>query len=97
MTESPAFFSGKVGGAARLEEGWITFAPEPCDLTVISGKICESYADFFRASTSTGIAGTGIGLHLVQHFIAMHGGRMELDRTEGEGSTFAVRLPEKAA
>ena len=52
---------------------------------------------FFRASTSTGIAGSGIGLHLVRHFIAMHGGRMEVESVEGEGSTFTVRLPKKVA
>jgi len=48
---------------------------------------------FFRARTSTGIVGSGIGLHLVQHFIAMHGGRMDVASTEGEGSTFTVSLP----
>ena len=52
---------------------------------------------FFRASTSTGIAGTGIGLHLVQHFMAMHGGRIDVDSVEGEGSTFSIRFPARAA
>ncbi|MEM7042816.1 MAG: PAS domain-containing sensor histidine kinase [Pseudomonadota bacterium] len=164
--------------AARLEEGRINYAPEPCNLNDIIREICESYSDvypdhrfemaiddlpeqiiadpklirqvvsnlasnavkyspagttihvhcsenadggevivsvrdegvgipknelsrlsdrFFRASTSTGIAGSGIGLHLVQHFIDMHGGRMEVDSIEGEGSTFTVRLPKQAA
>ena len=58
------------------------------------GQLCSR---FFRASTSTGVAGTGIGLHLVQHFVAMHGGRIDVDSVEGEGSTFTVHLPLQGA
>ncbi len=53
-------------------------------------KLCER---FFRASTSSGIQGTGIGLNLVKAFIEMHGGMMDVTSTEGQGSTFTVKLP----
>jgi len=53
-------------------------------------KLCQR---FFRASTSTGIQGTGIGLNLVRALIEMHGGVMEITSAEGEGSTFTVKLP----
>lgn len=53
-------------------------------------KIGERY---FRANTSTGIAGTGIGLNLVKTLVEMHDGSMQIDSTEGEGSTFTIRLP----
>lgn len=58
------------------------------------GQLCNR---FFRASTSTGIAGSGIGLHLVQHFVALHNGRIDVESVEGKGSTFTVRLPKRAA
>ncbi len=48
---------------------------------------------FFRASTSTGIAGTGIGLHLVQHFVDLHSGRVEVSSTVGKGTKFSVYIP----
>jgi PAS domain S-box-containing protein len=48
---------------------------------------------FFRAKTSTGIVGTGIGLNLVRTLVEMHGGTMSLDSKKGEGSTFTVHLP----
>jgi len=48
---------------------------------------------FFRASTSTGIPGTGIGLHLVKHLVEMHGGEIDVKSRPGEGATFLVRLP----
>ena len=52
---------------------------------------------FFRASTSSGIQGTGIGLNLVKSFIAMHSGVMEISSQKGEGSTFTVKLPHRTA
>ena len=48
---------------------------------------------FFRAKTSTGIAGTGIGLNLVKMLLKMHDGSIHVDSEKGKGSTFTVRLP----
>jgi len=54
------------------------------------GKIGER---FFRAKTSTGIVGTGIGLNLVRKLLELHGGSIGLESKKNEGSTFTVRLP----
>lgn len=48
---------------------------------------------FFRASTSTGIAGSGIGLHLASHLAQMHRGKIDFESVEGEGTTFRICLP----
>ncbi|WP_369830525.1 SpoIIE family protein phosphatase [Mycobacterium sp. 1245111.1] len=37
--------------------------------------------------------GSGIGLALVKELVGMHGGTIEADSREGEGTTFTVRLP----
>jgi signal transduction histidine kinase len=58
-----------------------------------SAELEKLFSRFFRASTSTGIAGSGIGLHLVEHFIDLHEGRIEVESAIGEGTTFTVRLP----
>ena len=48
---------------------------------------------FFRAKTSMGIAGTGIGLNLVHTLVGMHEGSIDVKSELGKGSTFTVRLP----
>ena len=37
--------------------------------------------------------GTGLGLAIVRHAVLNHGGEVEVDSREGEGSTFTIRLP----
>lgn len=56
-------------------------------------ELDKLFERFFRASTSSGIAGSGIGLHLVQQLVAMHGGRIEVQSVMDEGSSFIVTLP----
>jgi PAS domain S-box-containing protein len=48
---------------------------------------------FFRASSSTGIVGTGIGLHLVKHLVDLHHGTIDVSSVEAQGTTFTVTLP----
>ncbi|MEM8949661.1 MAG: HAMP domain-containing sensor histidine kinase, partial [Pseudomonadota bacterium] len=50
---------------------------------------------FFRASTASGIAGTGIGLNLVKELIEMHGGEISVTSIADQGSTFSIRFPLK--
>jgi signal transduction histidine kinase len=51
------------------------------------------FSRYFRAKTSVGIAGTGIGLNLVKMLVEGHGGRITVTSVEQEGSEFVVRLP----
>lgn len=53
----------------------------------------KMFERYFRARTSTGIAGTGIGLNLVKQFVELHGGRVSVESKRGGGSTFTVSLP----
>jgi PAS domain S-box-containing protein len=53
----------------------------------------KMFQRFFRARTSTGIAGTGIGLNLVKSYVELHGGKITVESVKGEGSTFFVSLP----
>lgn len=46
----------------------------------------ESYKEFL-------FGGLGLGLPIVKHIIESHGGRIDVDSTLGEGSTFKIHLP----
>jgi two-component system, OmpR family, phosphate regulon sensor histidine kinase PhoR len=49
---------------------------------------------FYRASnTVSEMAGTGLGLSIVRSILENHMGRIWVDSTEGQGSTFTVVLP----
>src|SRR3546814_19298118 len=39
------------------------------------------------------MGGTGLGLAIVKHIVSRHRGRLTIDSTVGEGSTFTVLLP----
>lgn len=48
---------------------------------------------YYRGTNSAGIAGTGLGLHLVRNFVAAHGGAISVDSSPGRGTTVTVRFP----
>ncbi len=50
---------------------------------------------FYRASNAVKaeIAGTGLGLRIVQTILSRHEGSLTVESVEGEGSTFTLRLP----
>jgi len=47
---------------------------------------------YYRAHRP-GTEGLGLGLYLSRQFVEMHGGEIELESIEGQGSTFIVTLP----
>ncbi|MCM2394234.1 sensor histidine kinase [Streptomyces albipurpureus] len=51
---------------------------------------------FYRVdpARSRATGGTGLGLAIVKHVAASHGGEVTVWSTEGQGSTFTLRLPE---
>ena len=55
------------------------------------GKIQEPFMRVRDAETEE-IAGTGLGLAMVQHFIQAHDGRLIIESTPGQGSMFTIVL-----
>jgi len=50
---------------------------------------------FYRvdAGRSRALGGSGLGLAIVKHALQRHGGRLEVQSTEGKGSTFTCHFP----
>lgn len=53
----------------------------------------DLFQRFFRASNALNIQGTGLGLHIVQRYADMMGGKVSFVSTPDQGSTFWVDIP----
>jgi signal transduction histidine kinase len=53
------------------------------------------FEKFVRGSAAVAaqVKGTGVGLSMVRHIVRAHGGRIRVQSTPGEGSTFTIELP----
>ncbi|MFH1158553.1 MAG: PAS domain-containing sensor histidine kinase [Pseudomonadota bacterium] len=58
-------------------------------------ELPKIFTRYFRASTSGGIPGSGLGLSFVKQFVELHGGKVEIQSGEEAGTTVTVRLPVK--
>ena len=96
-----------VANAAKFtEEGFIHLTAEATPAEVVisvadSGigispdKMDTIFEPFTQvdASSTRRAGGTGLGLSISKHFVEMHGGRLWVESTLGEGSTFYFTLP----
>ena len=62
---------------------------------ISSGDLPHIFEPFYRGRDATAdqIKGSGLGLSLVQHMAATHGGRLSVRSKPGEGSAFTIHLP----
>ncbi|MEZ5932610.1 MAG: HAMP domain-containing sensor histidine kinase [Alphaproteobacteria bacterium] len=79
--------------ASSSDEGDLVISVRDEGVGIPENELSRLFERFFRASTSTGIAGTGIGLHMVQALVDLHRGRVDVTSELGKGTTFTVHLP----
>jgi signal transduction histidine kinase len=60
-----------------------------------AAELPHLFKRFYRVTRASGeqISGSGIGLYVVKDIVARHGGVIDVQSTEGVGSTFTVYLP----
>jgi len=77
------------------DNGAITISIRDEGFGIPEAELERLFERFFRASSSTGIAGTGIGLNMVKALVDIHGGHVDVASEEGKGTTFSVHLPRR--
>lgn len=60
-----------------------------------AGEVSQLFGRFFRASTATksAISGIGLGLTITKAIVEAHHGTIDLESEEGVGTTFIITLP----
>lgn len=71
----------------------ILFKIQDQGIGIPEADLASLFSDFHRASNVQAIPGTGLGLSIVKQCVEIHGGTVEVDSIENQGSTFRVRLP----
>jgi signal transduction histidine kinase len=86
---------GKVEMTVTVDGEWATVRVADTGIGIPERDQKELFNRFARASNAAArrIPGTGLGLVIVRMIVVNHGGQVELDSTEGSGTTVTVRLP----
>jgi two-component system OmpR family sensor kinase len=82
---------------ARTERGGLLVQIRDHGMGIPARDREHVFQRFYRGGNATGIAGTGVGLHLVAIVVNLHQGEVQVESVEGAGSTFVVRLPVRAS
>lgn len=77
----------------RIEGEWVVIEVEDRGVGIPASEVPNLFRRFFRATTSAGFVGTGLGLHIAKQFVELHKGEIDVTSIEGQGTVIAVRLP----
>ncbi|HET9082709.1 MAG TPA: SpoIIE family protein phosphatase [Trebonia sp.] len=88
-------FEGSIRVTVRAEDGQAVVTVADTGIGVPEQEMSRLFERFHRIENarSRSNEGSGIGLALVQELVQLHGGTITASSTEGEGTTFTIRLP----
>ena len=83
----------KIEITAKSHGGWISIAVADDGQGIDPAYQRKIFDKFVQVKTERDIGGTGLGLAICKEIIKAHGGRIWVDSTPGQGSTFTFTLP----
>lgn len=83
----------KIKISAFLERDGVTIQVEDNGVGIPQDELKRVFERFFRASTSVGIPGSGVGLSLVNDLIHAHKGEIRMQSEVGKGTIVTLHLP----
>jgi signal transduction histidine kinase len=86
---------GRVEVTGGFEGSEVAIRISDTGIGIPEAKLSRIFERFYRVdrARSKETGGTGLGLSIVKHVAENHGGRVTVESTPGEGSTFIVYLP----
>ena len=85
---------GTVTVTASARNGEILVSVEDTGIGIPKEDLPRIFNKYFRSSSATGFKGTGLGLTISKAIVEAHGGTIEVESVEGEGSRFTVIIPQ---
>ena len=86
---------GSVQVRTRIDERFVEVMVADHGVGIPERDLDRIFERFYRVDKGRGreTGGTGLGLAIVRHVANNHGGDVLVSSSEGEGSTFVLRLP----
>lgn len=86
---------GRVEVSSRTDGVWVELVVRDFGIGIPERDLGRIFERFYRVdrARSRETGGTGLGLAIVRHVADNHGGEVTVASTEGEGSTFVLRVP----
>jgi signal transduction histidine kinase len=90
---------GKLNGTVHIgterEGKWVVITVIDDGIGIAEGDQAHVFDRFYRGDksrTNADAGGAGLGLSFVQMVVKLHGGKISLESTEGQGCTFTIKL-----
>jgi two-component system phosphate regulon sensor histidine kinase PhoR len=84
---------GHIGVSAHQDGGSIIFSVVDTGVGIAQEDLPRVFERFYKADRARSSGGTGLGLAISRHLVEAHGGKIWVESTEGQGSTFSFSIP----
>jgi two-component system phosphate regulon sensor histidine kinase PhoR len=85
---------GEVLLCAEAIPGEVRFAVRDSGVGIPADEVSRVFERFYRVDKSRTGRGTGLGLSIAKHIVEAHRGKIWVESTEGQGSTFYFTIPQ---